>query len=53
MEVGESGWEQGFSTTRKSKSNQTVNTGNTNMDLNAFHLKNVNKLIIAHLNVNS
>ena len=42
-----------FSTTRKSKANQSVNTENTNMDLKAFHLKNFNKLIIAHLNVNS
>ena len=42
-----------FSTTRKSKANQTVNTEKTNMDLKTFHLKNFNKLIIAHLNVNS
>ena len=37
----------------KSKANQTTNTKNTNMDLKALRLKNVNKLIIAHLNINS
>ena len=42
-----------FSTTRKSKANQAVNTEKTNMDLKTFHLKNFNKLIIADLNVNS
>ena len=37
----------------ESKANQTANTENTNMDLKALRLKNVNKLIIAHLNINS
>ena len=37
----------------KSKANQTVNTENTNMHLKAIHLKNVNKPMIAHLNINS
>ena len=30
-----------------------ANTKNSNMDLKALRLKNVNKLIIAHLNINS
>ena len=30
-----------------------ANTENTNMDLKALRLKNVNKLIIANLNINS
>ena len=30
-----------------------ANTENTNMDLKALRLKNVNKMIIAHLNINS
>ena len=37
----------------KSKANQTANTENTNMDLKALRLKNFNKLILAHLNINS
>ena len=37
----------------KSKANQTTNTKNTNMDLKALRLKNVNRLITAHLNINS
>ena len=37
----------------KSKANQTVNTENTNMHLKAIRLKNVNKPMIAHLNINS
>ena len=37
----------------KSKANQTANTENTNMDLKALCLRNFNKLIIAHLNINS
>ena len=36
----------------KSKANQTANTENTNIDLKALCLKNVNKMIIAHLNIN-
>ena len=36
----------------KSKANQTANTENTTMDLKALHLKSVNKLIIAYLNIN-
>ena len=37
----------------KAKANQTANTENTKMDLKGLCLKNVNKLIIAHLNINS
>ena len=37
----------------KSEANQTVNTENTNIDLKSLCLKNFNKLIIAHLNINS
>ena len=37
----------------KSKANQTVNMKNTNMHLKAIRLKNVNKPMIAHLNINS
>ena len=37
----------------KSKANQTANTENINMDLKSLRLKNVNKLIITHLNINS
>ena len=36
-----------------SKANQTVNMKNTNMHLKAIRLKNVNKPMIAHLNINS
>ena len=37
----------------KSKANQTTNLENINMDLKSLRLKNVNKLIITHLNINS
>ena len=56
MGVDGKGWEwvgARFSTSRKSKANQTVNTENANADLKAFHLKNFDKLLIVHLNVNS
>ena len=36
-----------------SKANQTVNMKNNNMHLKAIRLKNVNKPMIAHLNINS
>ena len=37
----------------KSKANRMANTKNANIDLKALRLRNVNKLIIAHLNKNS
>ena len=37
----------------KSKANQTANTKNANVDSKSLCLKNFNKLIIAHLNINS
>ena len=37
----------------KSKANRTSNVENSNMDLKALRVKNVNKLIIAHSNINS
>ena len=42
--------DEGYS---KSKPNQRTNTENTNVDLKNLLLKNLNKLIITHLNINS